>query len=66
MKMKRVSMGGLIATLLCLGVVRGQDSSAPTAATGGPLFATPPGESAPPPSGAVDAAGPAGPSPLGV
>ena len=66
MNMKRVGMGGLVVTLLCLGVVRGADLPAPTEVTGGPLFASPPGESATPPAAAVDAAGPAGPSPLGV
>ncbi len=63
MNMKRVGMGGLVVTLLCLGVVRGQELPTPTEATGGRPFAAPPGESATPPSGAVDAAGPA---PLGV
>ena len=35
MNMKRVSLGGLVVTLLCLGVVRAEDMPAPPTARAG-------------------------------
>ena len=63
MNMKRVSMGGLVVTLLCLGVVRAEDIPAPKEGGSGPLFPAPLAEPT------HDSAGPAtpeGPAPLGV
>jgi hypothetical protein len=57
MNMKRVSLGGLVVTLLCLGGVRADDTSAPPISASGPSMSTPGGEPAPSVDGTIPGAG---------
>ncbi len=47
MNMKRIGLGGLLATLLCLGAVRAEDMPAPSPGASGSLFAAAPAAAPP-------------------
>ena len=72
MNIKRVGMGGLVVTLLCLGGARAQPLPAPSEGTSNPLFTAPsvggPPTAMPAPGAApgADMGAPAGPAPYGV
>jgi hypothetical protein len=57
MNMKRVSLGGLVVTLLCWGGVRADDASAPPISMSGPSLSTPGSDLAPSVDGTLPGGG---------